>query len=75
MSTALLTIDQAVEFTGYSKPYLYRLTSSRIIPFYKPTGKMIFFGKEELLAWMKSKRYESLNETQAKAANYIASTL
>jgi excisionase family DNA binding protein len=43
-----LTIDEAANFLKISKGYLYRLTSGGKIPFHKPTGKRIFFKKEEL---------------------------
>lgn len=34
----VLTLDECSIFTGYSKNHLYRLTSQRAIPFYKPMG-------------------------------------
>jgi excisionase family DNA binding protein len=43
-----MTIDEAATFLKISKGYLYRLTSSGKIPYHKPTGKRIFFKKEEL---------------------------
>ena len=35
----MLTVDDVSSYTGISKSYLYKLTSSQSIPHYKPTGK------------------------------------
>ena len=32
----VLTIDECAMYTGYSRNYIYRLTSQRAIPCYKP---------------------------------------
>lgn len=51
----VLTIDEACEYLGYKKSYLYKLTSAGIIPHSKPNGKSIFFSLEKLENWMLSK--------------------
>lgn len=38
----VLSSSEVCEFLGISESYLYRLTSSKQIPYYKPNGKMIF---------------------------------
>ncbi|GHU74535.1 hypothetical protein FACS189450_15170 [Spirochaetia bacterium] len=45
-------IPEAVEFTGLSKNYLYKLIHLGKIPCYKPLGKKIFFKQEELEAFI-----------------------
>lgn len=37
---------------GVSESLLYKLTSSREVPHYKPRGKMLYFNKEELDQWL-----------------------
>lgn len=44
----ILTFDEAVQFTGMSKSYMYKLTSAHKIPHYKPSGKMVYFNRGEL---------------------------
>lgn len=44
----VLNLDEAVQYTGFKKSYLYQLTSTGRIPCYRPIGKMIFFKREEL---------------------------
>lgn len=44
----VLTFSEAVKYTGFKPSYLYKLTSQGIIPHYKPTGKLLFFKRQEL---------------------------
>lgn len=50
----ILTLQEASEYTGYKPSYLYKLTSTGIIPCYKPTGKLLFFKREELEQFLTS---------------------
>jgi excisionase family DNA binding protein len=47
-----LTFREACTYLGYAPSYLYKLTYKKLIPYYKPTGKMIFFSKNELDEWI-----------------------
>ena len=47
-----LTFKEACAYLGYAPSYLYKLTYRKVIPHYKPTGKMIFFSKNELDEWI-----------------------
>lgn len=47
-----LTFKEACSYLGYAPSYLYKLTYRKVIPHYKPTGKMIFFSKNELDQWI-----------------------
>jgi len=48
----VLTFEQACQYLDVSKFYLYRLTSTRKIPHFKPRGKRIYFSKRELASWL-----------------------
>lgn len=50
---AILTIDEAVAFTGYSKSAIHSATSKNTIPHFKRGNKLFFF-KDELVEWLKS---------------------
>lgn len=54
----MLTLQEACGYTGLTKSTLYKLTSSKSIPHYKPGGKMIFFDRSELEDWLRSNRVE-----------------
>ena len=43
----------------------------RVIPYYKPNGKLCFFDKAKLEAWMKNVRVASQAELDQQAQNYI----
>ena len=48
----VLTFDEAAAFTGLSKSSLYKMTSHDTIPHYKPRGKLVYFERKELQAWL-----------------------
>ena len=50
---AILTIDEDVVFTGYSKSAIHSATSKDTIPHFKRGNKLFFF-KDELVEWLKS---------------------
>ena len=68
---AVLTIDECVEYTGLKKKYIYKLTSFGQIPFYKPNGKMLYFKKEEIDAWLLRNRSMTTQEMETAAANHL----
>ena len=51
-SSKPLSFKEACSYLGYAPSYLYKLTYKNLIPHYKPTGKMIFFSKNELDEWI-----------------------
>lgn len=61
---AVLTPDEVSLMYGLSKDYLYHLTSERLIPYYKPNGKKIFFDKEEVENWFLQNRRDTVEEIQ-----------
>lgn len=66
----VLTSEETARYLGISKSYLYKLTMRREIPHYKPMGKMCYFNRRELEAWLQSNRVASDAELTAKAAAY-----
>ena len=47
----ILTTTEASLFLGISESYLYKLTSAKKIPHYKPNGRLVYFNREELKQW------------------------
>ena len=47
----ILTTSEACMYLGISESYLYKLTSAKKIPHYKPNGRLVFFNREELKQW------------------------
>ena len=67
----VLTLDDASLLTGLSRSYLYRLTCTHQIPYYKPNGKQIYFDRDELEAWMKQNRVAPVKEVEQQAVAYV----
>ena len=63
----VLTLDEAALLTGLTRAYLYRLTSQKQIPFYKPNGRKVYFNRTELEAWMMRNRFETEEEADSTA--------
>ena len=51
-SKDILTLQEASVYIGVSLSQLYKLTRTQSIPHYKPRGKMCYFEKKELDAWL-----------------------
>ncbi|MBL0467081.1 helix-turn-helix domain-containing protein [Aeromonas veronii] len=52
----VLSAEECAELLGVSVCYVYRLTSEKRLPHYKPQGKKIYFKRVELLDWLLSHR-------------------
>ena len=59
------------KFTNLSKSYLYKLTSTQQIPHYKPQGKMIYFEKDALEAWLRQNPVKTQTQISQEANHYI----
>ncbi|MGM9779982.1 MAG: helix-turn-helix domain-containing protein [Prevotella sp.] len=67
----MLTLEEAAKFMGIARSSLYKMTHEQTIPFYKPNGKMIFFEKSDLLAWVRKNRVASEAEISEEAERII----
>ena len=64
----VLTSEEAARYLGVSKSCLYKWTMARQIPHYKShTGKMCFFNRKEIEAWMQSNRVATDEELEQQA--------
>ncbi len=66
----VLTFEEACEYTGISRSYLYKLTAARKIPHSKPNGKMIFLEKAKLNTWLLQNGRKSRSEIETEALDY-----
>lgn len=51
-SKKILTSQETAVYIGVSLSQLYKMTSTHSIPHYKPRGKMCYFERNELDAWL-----------------------
>ena len=63
----VLSFEEAAYYTSMSKSYLYKLTSQNLVPYYKPSGKLIYFDKSELDKWLLKNRNQTKDELETKA--------
>ena len=66
----VLTFSEAARYTGFSRSYLYKLTSTGRIPCSKPAGKMIFFDRVELEKWLLNNQAKH-EEIENAASTYV----
>ncbi len=66
----VLCLDDVALLTGLSKSYLYKMTCQKQIPYYRPSGKQIYFDRSEIETWMKQNRVQTQQEAEQMAAAY-----
>lgn len=67
----ILNADEAAQYTGLKKSYLYKLTMNRGIPHSKPSGKMCYFRRKDLDEWMMRNPVKTEDEIRADADRYM----
>lgn len=67
----VLNLDEVAVYTGLSKSYLYKLSSTGGIPCYKPRAKMLYFNREEIDQWLLQNRVKTKAEIDEEAATYV----
>lgn len=65
----MLTSKEAAKFLGVSLSCLYSWTADRIVPHYKPAGKLCYFDREELKPWLESSRVTTKRELETQEQN------
>ena len=69
-SKEVLTFDEACIYSGLSKSAMYKHTMNATVPCYRPTGKLVYFNRQELVNWLLSNRCSTQAELDDKAQNY-----
>jgi excisionase family DNA binding protein len=67
----VLNMVEASKYLELSVSHLYKLTSTGLIPHYKPNGKKLYFKRTELDAWLLRNRSVTKDEIEQEAANYL----
>ena len=67
-----LSLNEAAEFLKISKSSIYKKTSQKQIPYYKPPGcKKIYFLKKDLEDWIFCNKINSVTEIGNQIENYL----
>lgn len=70
-----LNFNDACNYLNVSKSHLYKLTSSGLIPHYKPNGKMVYFSKPELDEWILRNPVKTKDQIESEADEYLLKKL
>jgi len=67
----VLSFNETAIYLEVSHSHLYKLTSTRAIPSYKPNGKKLYFNRAELDQWLLSNKQTSSDEIDMQADEYL----
>ena len=67
----VLNLKEAARYLNMSCSHLYKLTSAKEIPHYKPRGKQVFFERKELDKWLLQNRQTTKAEMEQAAIDYV----
>ncbi len=66
----VLTSEEVAKYMGISMSYLYKLTMRRLIPHFKPLGKICYYNRREIEQFLQSNRIATQDEISEKAMTY-----
>ncbi len=69
-SKDVLTLEEVSLMTGFSTSKIYRMTSNKTIPHYKPLGGKLFFDKAEIENWLRTNKVETDAAIRSKANTF-----
>ncbi len=67
----ILTVDEAISYSGISKRHLYELRSNGAIPYFKPGGKLTFMRRADIDAYLLSKQVVTEKDVKEAAKNFV----
>lgn len=70
-SDEIITVSGLAKLLDLAIPSVYALIHQKKIPYYKPTGKRVYFRKSEIEAWAFLKRIASQDEIDTQAATRL----
>jgi len=66
------TLEEASEYLSVSMSCIYKMTSGNKINFYNPGGKKKYIRKDDIEAWIYSKKIPSTDELNQEQENYLS---
>ena len=63
----VFNLEEAAMFIGVTRSQLYKLTHNHAIPYFKPSGKLVYFEKSELLNWLRQNPVKSQAQIDMEA--------
>ena len=72
-SKEFLNVKEAADFLGISIHQIYKYSSQKILPHYKPQNKVLYFKRSELIDFISAGRIKSQAEVEAAADKFLNS--
>jgi len=69
----LLNIEQASKMLNLTVQTIYALIRDKKIPYMKPTGRRVYFSKNDLETWIRASRHKTTHEIEREAGQWLAS--
>jgi excisionase family DNA binding protein len=66
----IMSLNQLCKYYDFTKSYIYKQTSNRLIPFYK-NGKRLYFKKDEIDSWILENRVKTIKDIEQEANAYL----
>ncbi|UCS92508.1 helix-turn-helix domain-containing protein [Echinicola marina] len=66
----ILNVEELCEYTGFKKSFIYKLVHEGKIPYSKPNGKVLFFERKKIDAWLLQNSHQSESEIKREAFLY-----
>lgn len=63
----IMTLSELSEYLGMAESYIYKLTSQKLIPYYQPLGKLLYFDRLEIEEWILSNPVHTLRDIERGA--------
>lgn len=63
----IFTVNELSDYLGLTPSYIRKMTSNKEIPHYKPSGKKLYFRREEIDEWVLSARVSTAEEIRSEA--------
>ena len=71
----ILTVEDTAEFLDLSIQRIYKMTSNKEIPHYKPGGKKIYLKRQELEQWVLTSRITPTDDFYDETEAHLSRTL
>jgi excisionase family DNA binding protein len=67
----VLNLEEAAMFIGVTRSQLYKLTHNHAIPYFKPSGKLVYFERAELINWLRQNPVKSQSQINMEAQTVL----
>ena len=75
LNKEFLTIEEASAFLGVSTSCIYKITSQKKVTYYKPSGKLIYFKRDDIEQFVLSNPIYSKDVMNEMSADYLLKKL